>query len=85
MTNKNGNIGGDPLVEETQRISSPHSQDESSTTPTDPELGDKRKCSEKSEKSHTKRKVNRSSGVVDLGDDDYNLISDKMEDISKER
>ena len=53
-------------------------------TPTDPYLENKRKNSEKYEKIHKKSKVDQSSSVIGLTDDDYNLISDNMEEVANE-
>ena len=47
-------------------------------TPIDPELGDKRKNSEKSEKIQKERKVDFSSVVVSLTNDDYTLLTETM-------
>ena len=49
---------------------------------TDPELGDKRKRSEKFENSRKKRNSNKKTNIVDLTNDDYNLISDRMEEVT---
>ena len=79
----NGAQGGYPPVDENQ-ISS-HSPDDYSTTTTNPTLGEKRKISEKYEKSQTKRKVNQSFGVVGIIDIDYNLIYDRTKETTNEK
>ena len=82
---KNVDHRGDPLVEETPRISFPHRQDESNTNRTDPKSRDKRNHSEKYKKSRKKRKVDRSSGIIGITNDDYNLIFDKIKEVANER
>ena len=50
-------------------------------TPTYPELGDKRKWFEKSEKIRKKRKDDKKNGIIGLTNDDYNLISYQMQEV----
>ena len=53
-------------------------------TPTNMELSDKHKRSKESKRSHKKRKVDNTYGTVVLTKDDYNPISDRMEEVSNE-
>ena len=73
MEKKNRNQGGDPPAED----SSPADRkNESSVTPTYPKLGDKIK---KYKISLKKRNIDLSSRVIDLTNNDYNIISNRME------
>ena len=47
-------------------------------------LGDKRKRSEESKKSHKIRKDDKTYGASGLTDDDYNLIVDQMVELANE-
>ena len=53
-------------------------------TLTDLELVDKHKISKETKRIHKKRKVDRTAGAGGLTNDDYNLIADRMEEVSNE-
>ena len=78
----NGYQGLDPPADDNPQSLPSNSKYESSIALTDPEVGDKRKHLENSEKSQNKMKSDESSGIFSIANDDYNLISYPIEEFA---